>query len=131
MGVPDNYKPAQSPIIPIPQNGGSPSDPNYAYYDSNTVWVTLKNGTVQRTSYDSNLHPWRNQFVAGPLSFSLDASAFKTVRLTERVNLRFNADFFNVLNTPGMGQPGGNGIVSLQNSAQEARQMQLTLRLAW
>jgi hypothetical protein len=46
--------------------------------------------------------------------------------------LRFNADFFNVLNMPGLNQPdSSSGILSLQNSANEARQLQLTLRLTW
>jgi hypothetical protein len=35
----------------------------YAYYESNTVWVKLKDGTLQRTSLDTNLNPWRNQFL--------------------------------------------------------------------
>jgi hypothetical protein len=132
MGVPDNYKPAHSPIIPIPKDGGSPADPMFAYYDSNNVWITLKNGTVQRLGYDNGLHPWRNQFAAGPWNFGLDASIFKTVQFRERVSLRFNADFFQVLNMPGIGQPSsGSGIVSLQNSANGPRQLQLTLRLTF
>jgi hypothetical protein len=132
MGVPDNYRPAHSPIIPIPKDGGNPSDPMFAYYDSNNVWITLKNGTVQRLGYDNGLHPWRNQFAAGPWNFGLDASIFKTVQFRERVSLRFNADFFQALNNPGIGQPSnGSGIVSLQNSANGPRQLQLTLRLTF
>jgi hypothetical protein len=46
--------------------------------------------------------------------------------------VRFNLDFFNVLNTPGLNQPDPNtGILSLRNSRNEARQLQLTLRLTW
>ena len=46
--------------------------------------------------------------------------------------MRLNVDFFNVLNMPGTPVPNsGTGIVSLQNSAQAARQLQLTLRLLW
>ena len=36
----------------------TPSDPLYAYYESNTVWVRLKDGTLQRTSLDANLNPY-------------------------------------------------------------------------
>jgi hypothetical protein len=90
MGVPDTYKPAQMPIIPIPANGGSPSDPNAAYYDSNTVWVKLANGTQRRIAYDPNLHPWRNQYRLGPYSFGMDASLFKNMRIRERVTLRLS-----------------------------------------
>ena len=132
MGVPANYTPAHKPVIPIPADGGSPTDPLRPYYDSNTVWVPLKNGTLQRVSLDTNLHPWRNQFVPGPWSFGLDASLFKTVRITEKTALRFNADFFQVLNNPGTPQPdSSSGIISLQNSANAPREVQLTLRLTW
>jgi hypothetical protein len=57
---------------------------------------------------------------------------FKRVKINERFGVRFNADFFNVLNMPGTPQPeASTGIVSLRNSAQAARQLQLTLRLLW
>ncbi|MBI3684590.1 MAG: TonB-dependent receptor [Acidobacteria bacterium] len=132
MGVPSNYSPAHRPIFPTPANGGSSSDPNFPFYETNTVFVQMKDGTLQRTTLDTNLHPWRNQFIPGPRSWGLDASLFKNTPITERVALRFNADFFNVLNMPGLGQPDSSaGILSLQNSANEARQLQLTLRLTW
>ena len=41
---------------------------------SRAVFITLKNGAQMRTVVDTNLRPWRNQFIPGPL----------------------NADFFNV-----------------------------------
>ena len=41
----------------------TPPDLMYAYYESNTVWVKLKDGTLQRTRFDTNLNPWRNQFL--------------------------------------------------------------------
>ena len=132
MGVPSSYHPSSQPIFPTPADGGSPSDPNYANYETNTVWVPMKNGTLQKTTINTNLHPWRNQYVPGPWSTGLDASLFKRIAITERVALRFNADFFNVLNMPGLNQPNsGDGILSLRNSAQAARQLQLTLRLSW
>jgi hypothetical protein len=37
----------------------------------------LSNGTVQRTTFTDNLHPWRNQCLNGPNQWFLDASAFK------------------------------------------------------
>jgi hypothetical protein len=132
MGVPKEYVPSHSPIIPIPANGGSPSDPLFAFYDSNTVWVKMKDGTEQRVAMDTGLHPWRNQFVPGPWNFGLDASIFKNISVTERVKLRFNADFFAVLNNPGIGQPSNaSGIISLQNSANAPRELQLSLRLTF
>jgi hypothetical protein len=132
MGVPPDYKPAYLPVFPTPADGGSPTDPNRPYYETNTVWVPLKNGTLQRTSVDTGLHPWRNQYMPGPWNWSLDGSLFKRIAITERVAVRFNADFFNVLNMPGMPMPGSDtGIISLRNSVNAPRQLQLTLRLAW
>jgi hypothetical protein len=132
MGVPSNYRPSSRPVFPTPANGGGSSDPNFPFYETNTVFVPLKNGTQQRVDLNTNLHPWRNQVLPGPRSWGLDASLFKNTRLNEQFVLRFNADFFNVLNMPGLREPNSTtGIVSLQNSANSARQLQLTLRLAW
>jgi hypothetical protein len=135
-GVPSNYTPATVPLIPygtttVPAN--APANTNMStFWDTNTVWVKLKDGSVVRPSYDTNLHPWMNQNAqAGPWRFSLDASAFKSIRVTEAVGLKLNADFFSVLNNPGLILPGGNGILSTQNSANSARTLQLTLRLTW
>jgi hypothetical protein len=132
MGVPDSYRPFQSPIIPIPADGGSASDPNFGFYDTNTVYVPLKNGTLQRTSYDTGLHPLQNQYFMGPMIWSMAASAFKTIPITERVFLRVNADFLdNVFNMPGTTMPGSDGIILNRNSANPPRVLQLTMRLTW
>ncbi|MBL8230979.1 MAG: hypothetical protein JNL98_20970, partial [Bryobacterales bacterium] len=131
MGVPSNYRPAHLPVIPNPANP-QPGDPNAPFYDTNTVYVTLRNGSVQRLALDTGLHPWTNQFLPGIRAWGLDASLFKNTRITERFTLRFNADVFNALNMPGLGQPdSGSGIVSTRNSANSPRELQLTLRLSW
>src|SRR5262249_17156804 len=132
MGVPASYRPSSQPIFPTPKDGGSPIDPNFPYYETNTTFVRLKDGSLHPLSLDANLHPWRNQFIPGPMDWGLDASLFKNTRITERFVLRFNADFFNVLNMPGLTQPDSStGILSLRNSSNAARQLQLTLRLTW
>ena len=132
MGVPDNYKPFQTPLIPTPKDGGSPSDPNFPYYESNTVFVPLKNGTLQRTSLDTNLHPMQNQFMLAPMLWSMNASAFKAIQLKEQIFLRFNIDFFNVFNMPGTNVPDSTtGIITNQFSANSSRVLQLTGRLSW
>jgi hypothetical protein len=62
----------------------------------------------------------------------MDASLFKVLPITERIRLRFNADFFNVFNHPGNPDSvSGTGLLSTQSSGQTPRQMQLTLRLIW
>jgi hypothetical protein len=72
-----------------------------------------------------------NQYLPAPWAFNLSASLFKNFSLTERAKLRFNADFFQVLNNPGLPTPGSNGILSTQNSSNSPRDLQLTLRLTW
>jgi hypothetical protein len=131
MGVPDNYRPAGQPLIPWPAVPDR-SDPNFNFYGTNTVFVPLRNGTLQRTTFDDGLHPWRQQYFPGVRQWGLDASLFKTIPITERFMLRLNADFFNVLNAPG--NPNsitGDGILSTVTSGQSARELQLTLRLSW
>ncbi|MEK7407889.1 MAG: TonB-dependent receptor [Acidobacteriota bacterium] len=131
MGVPADYKPAAEPLNPWPKNPNR-NDPMFSYYGSNTVWVTLKDGTQQRTTYNDGLHPWRNQYLPSTRQWGLDASLFKSVPITERVRLRFNADFFNVLNHPGNPSGvGSDGILSVRSSGSGARELQLTLRLSW
>jgi hypothetical protein len=131
MGVPAEYQPAAEPFLPWPKDPDR-SDPMYGFYGTNTVWLTLKDGSQQRIAYNDNLHPWRNQFLPSVRQWGLDASLFKRVRLNERFSLRFNADFFNVLNVPGNpNSVGGDGILSTRTSGSAARQTQLTLRLTW
>jgi hypothetical protein len=136
MGVPDSYKPAAEPRIPWPKSPNS-SDPNYSLFGTNTVFVPLKDGTSQRTNFNENLHPWRQQYLPGVRQWGLDASLFKAIPINERLMVRFNADFFNVLNRPG--NPStinpititGDGLLSTFTSGQSARELQLTLRLIW
>jgi hypothetical protein len=49
------------------------------------------------------------------------------------MRLRFQADFFNVLNHPG--NPNSinseSGVLSVQSSGNSPRTLQLTLRLSW
>jgi len=103
----------------------------YAYYGGNTVWIPLKSGAVQRTTYNDNLHPWRQQYLPSVRTWGLDASLFKTIPVKEQLNLRFNLDYFNVLNHPNNStSAGSDGLISTRTSS-GARQLQLTLRLTW
>jgi hypothetical protein len=131
MGVPANYKAAAEPLIPWPA-APDRNDPMYQFFGTNTVWVTLKDGTLQRTTYNDGLHPWRQQYLPGVRSWSVDASLFKTIPVTERVNVRFNADFFNVFNMPGNPNTiASDGILSTRTSGVGARELQLSLRVSW
>ena len=109
------------------------------------MWIPLKNGTTVQTTENTNYNPWQNQFFPGPWTFGLNASLFKVFTISERVNLRFNADFFQVLNNPGLPQPGATycastlqtcpsgttGILYTNLSANSPRDLQLGLRLTW
>lgn len=135
-GIPPDYKATQTPLIPygstaLPAN--APAGTNVAsYWETNNVWIPLKNGTAVRTVYAPGWNPWNNQYMPGPRERALDASLFKQVTITERFRLRFNADFFNVLNHPGNpNSVGANGILNTQGNAQAPRTLQLSLRLAW
>ena len=133
MGVPSNYKPAHSPLIPIPANGGSPADPNFPFYDSNTVYIPMKDGSLQRTSLNDNLNPWRNQSVLGLPEWSQNVSLFKVIPITERVYLRLNIDFFSVLNMPGIPKrpDPSTGLIDASFSGNGSRALQFGLRLSW
>jgi hypothetical protein len=136
MGIPSNYKPAVAYLIPqgstaLPAN--APANTVISqFWDTNNVWIPLSNGTVQRQSFDDGLHPWRNQYVAGPRQWFQDASLFKFIPITERVTFRFNIDFFNVFNNPNdPTSVAGSGFLSTRNSGSDARFLQLALRLTW
>jgi len=136
MGVPANYRPATAPLIPAGTTAAQPNMPAgtnlVQFWDTNTVWVPLSDGTIQRTTFNDGLHPWRQQYLPGVRQWGVDASLFKTIPITESVRLRFNADFFNVFNNPGNPNSiGGDGILNTLNSGNAARELQLTLRLTW
>src|SRR4029077_14613349 len=84
------------PALLIPQGQtalppNAPAGTNVSsFWDTNNVWIPLNNGTVQRVTYNNNLNPWRNQYVPLPWQWFQDASAFKFIAITEKVNLRFN-----------------------------------------
>lgn len=56
--------------------------------------------------------------VAGPGFHRLDLSFFKNFRISERFNLQFRSEFFNIFNHPNFNAPGfgGNGVISIPGS---------------
>lgn len=132
QGLPAGYTAYNGPLIRTPANGGSTSDPNYAYYNTNSVVVALANGKTVRTTYSPGYAPTQNWSVQGPFNWTMDASVFKAVTIREGLVFRFNADFFNVLNMQGLNNPDvGSGLISLRTSYNTPRQLQLTARLIW
>ena len=113
-GIPADYKPAVTPLIPwgstaMPAN--APAGTNVStYWDTNTVWMPLKDGTTVRTSdFTGVLNPFMNQWSPGVLQWGQDASLFKVISIKESVRLRINADVFNVFNHPGQPQQRWGG----------------------
>jgi hypothetical protein len=72
--------------------------------------------------------------IQGPGRKGLDFSVFKSIAITEAMNLQFRTEFFNLTNHPGFGFPDGNianrtaGVIS---SAYDGRSIQFGLRLTW
>jgi hypothetical protein len=75
---------------------------------------------------------------SGPGLAEVDASLFKTTAITERTNLQFRAEFFNVLNRANFGTPNAtvfsNGAISpsaglITATATTSRQIQFGLKL--
>ena len=81
----------------------------------------------------------------GPGLFNLDASLFRTFKVTERFGLQFRAEMFGVTNTPQFGNPGAtvssairtNGVITKLNgydeitSASGERQARFALKLTF
>ena len=115
--------------------GGKPGEPGAGDWDTEAVYMKLKDGATQRVTVDTGLHPWRNQSRLGPLNWTMDGSLLKFFPIRERMRLRVNVDMFNVFNTQGLNTPTSEGIVSLENSFAgfgfRPRQVQLTMRLEW
>jgi hypothetical protein len=129
-GLPSNYAPYQVPID---------NTPGTTYYGQNEVAVTLANSQVVNTPYSPGpfgANPFSHTFLNGPINYTIDGSLFKVLPITERVNLRFNFDVFNALNMQGYNNPNGTDGTEavanqVANSANVARQVQLTLRLTF
>lgn len=136
MGVPSDYKPAVMPLIPwgtttLPPN--APANTNISqFWDTNTVWIPLKNDQVQRTTYNDGLNPWRNQYIPGPLQWFQDVSLHKRFQIREGMALRFNFDAFNVFNHPNnSASVSSTGILSTRGQSNAARELQLGVRFTW
>ena len=72
--------------------------------------------------------------ITGPGLAVWDTSLQRQVRLSERANLIFSADFFNLTNHPNFDRPGlivGTSNFGVISSAENSRQIQFGLRISW
>ena len=105
-----------------PQNNGGPDRPNQitnarlghptvgngGFYFNPNAFVPQPIGTVGNTQRDALFGPHFRHF---------DMSIFKDIEITERLNLQFRAEAFNISNTPSYIINDGSGSVQLGNSA--------------
>jgi hypothetical protein len=142
-GLPSNYAPYQTPMgqgCSAPVAGKTVTDANFG---ANNVGIIFPGTTTPSTiGYApspsasssgswSGSNPFAKTVLNGPFNFVTDASLFKVFPVTERVNMRFNMDVFNLLNNQGsVGPSGSDGIQNLNlTSNNSARQLQFSLRL--
>ncbi|MBI4890851.1 MAG: TonB-dependent receptor [Acidobacteria bacterium] len=99
---------------------------------ANQVPQVLANGTVRNTSVTEMVNWNARAFYRGPGAWNVDFSVFKNFSITERVKLRFTADFFNGLNHPNDASPDGTtGLQDLSVQTNSPRTIQFSLRLSW
>ena len=72
----------------------------------------------------------------GPGYFNWDTAVYKNTAITERLNLQFSAEFFNVLNHPSFNPPSSNISVASQvgritSTSNTPRDIQFGLRLSF
>jgi hypothetical protein len=87
--------------------GGNPAA--YQYFDRSAfAAVNIPAGQTQRFGTAG-----RN-IIRGPGFFNLDMSVFRTIGITEGINMQLRAEALNALNHPNFGNPGAD--ISNQNS---------------
>lgn len=98
----------------------------------NRLPVTLANGTVRLTPITDTLNWNSRAFILGPRNWNVDGSVFKNFRVTERVAIRFTADFFNMFNHPNDINPNATtGLEDLSQQVNDPRIIQFSLRLSF
>lgn len=100
---------------------------------TNQVSVTLADKTTRLVNYYSGAYnPIARNFFKGPGYWNVDFTAFKNFNFTEKTQLRFQADFFNVFNHPNDPDPNPTtGLQDLWRQQNDPRIIQLGLRFTW
>jgi hypothetical protein len=103
-----------------------PLGPNF----DNKLPQQLADGSIRLTSVADMVNWNARDFYVGPVQWNYDFSAIKYLGLTERLNMRFTCDFFNLFNHPNDIRPNTTtGLQDLSLQANEPRIIQLSLRL--
>ena len=71
----------------------------------------------------------------GPGQWNVDFSVFKNIPLTERFNLQFRSEFFNLFNHATFGNPNrdldSGGFGTIRSTTVNARLVQFALKLSF
>ncbi|MBL8216969.1 MAG: TonB-dependent receptor [Bryobacterales bacterium] len=99
---------------------------------NNQLQQVLSNGTVRNTPITETVSWNSRAFFKGPGAWGTDISVFKNFSVTERVRVRFTADFFNAFNHPNDATPDATtGLQDLTVQTNDPRTIQFSLRLTW
>ncbi|MBV6430471.1 MAG: hypothetical protein IANPNBLG_00584 [Bryobacteraceae bacterium] len=117
-------------LVPV-DRGARKMHPVGAAFD-NRIPLPLASGAVRLTSITDTVSWNSRAFFLGPRAWNTDVSFFKNFLLTERMKLRFTADFFNFFNHPNDANPNSTtGLQDLSLQTNEPRIVQFSLRFQW
>ncbi|HSH14556.1 MAG TPA: hypothetical protein VLD18_00885, partial [Verrucomicrobiae bacterium] len=95
----------------------------------NRLPQVLSNGTVRLTNLADTVNWNARNFFMGASAWNADISLFKNFRITETMDVRFTADFFNAFNTPMDVDPDATtGLQDLGIQPNDPRIIQFSLR---
>jgi hypothetical protein len=98
----------------------------------NSLPQVLADGSIRFTNLGDTVNWNPRNFFIGPGAWNVDLSLFKTFAVTEDVNVRFTADFFNAFNAPMDRNPDAtSGLQDLGSQDNDPRIIQFSLRLNW
>lgn len=137
LNSPGNSQTAEQVMPYVAILGGHGIGANGASYFNPTAFAPVTTVSFGNSGRD---------ILRGPGVFNTNASLFRTFRLTEKFQLQFRAEVFNLTNTPQFGQPGAtvtsatfnsDGSVKALNgytqitSASNERQLRFALRFSF
>jgi hypothetical protein len=98
----------------------------------NRIPQVLADGSTRLTNINDNVNWNARNFYQGAGFWNVDMSVFKTFPVTEDINVRFTADFFNAFNAPMDNNPNAtSGLQDLGTQINDPRIIQFSLRVNW
>jgi carboxypeptidase family protein/TonB-dependent receptor-like protein len=123
LNAPNNTQTADQVLPTVAKLGGIGT--GSPYYDPNAFApvTAVRFGTAGRN------------ILRAPATFNLNASLFRTFPITERFNLQFRAESYNLSNTPHFAAPASNvssgNFFVITSAAQDQRQFRLALKMTF